>query len=151
MAIEVVHPSLANVSKNELSEILAKTFKADPKLVTVFGMSSKYGGGELLQFLFLFLRILSSTSIPIFNLTRNRSLPSIAIIPGKSSGFCVIYDNEESMIKFEPKYRIVRKGMTTRKEQSRKAMKEAKNKGKKVRGTGRRTAMHKAKRSAGDD
>lgn len=67
---------------------------------------------------------------------------------GKSTGFCVIYDNEESMIKFEPKYRLVRKGVVTKKETSRKAMKEAKNKGLKVRGTGASIAKHKAKRAA---
>ena len=67
---------------------------------------------------------------------------------GKSTGFCVIYDNEESMIKFEPKHRLVRKGVVTKKEQSRKAIKEAKNKGLKIRGTGASIAKHKAKRAA---
>ncbi|CAJ1960877.1 unnamed protein product [Cylindrotheca closterium] len=67
---------------------------------------------------------------------------------GKSTGFCLIYDNEESMIKFEPKHRMVKKGVSTKKETSRKAMKEAKNKGKKVRGTGASIAKHKAKRAA---
>ena len=70
---------------------------------------------------------------------------------GKSTGFCFIYDNEDAMMKFEPKHRMIRKGFTEKKERSRKAIKEAKNKGKKVRGTGRRTAMHKAKRAGGDD
>jgi small subunit ribosomal protein S24e len=46
---------------------------------------------------------------------------------------------------------MVLKGVTEKKETSRKAIKEAKNKGKKIRGTGRRTAMHKAKRAGGDD
>ncbi len=67
---------------------------------------------------------------------------------GKSTGFCLIYDNEEAMVKFEPKHRLVRNGMFTRAEKSRKAIKEAKNKGKKVRGTGRSIAKHKAKRAA---
>ncbi|KAL7568756.1 hypothetical protein ACA910_021748 [Epithemia clementina (nom. ined.)] len=70
---------------------------------------------------------------------------------GKSTGFCLIYDNEDSMRKFEPRYRLIRKGVIEKKEQSRKAMKEAKNKGKKVRGTGASIAKHKAKRAAGDD
>merc|ERR1719469_868349 len=70
---------------------------------------------------------------------------------GKSTGFCLIYDNEESMIKFEPKHRMVRKGVSTKKETSRKAIKEAKNKGKKVRGTGASIAKHKAKRAEGAD
>merc|ERR1712232_481878 len=70
---------------------------------------------------------------------------------GKSTGFCLIYDNEESMIKFEPKHRMVRKGVTEKKETSRKAIKEAKNKGKKIRGTGASIAKHKAKRAEGAD
>jgi small subunit ribosomal protein S24e len=70
---------------------------------------------------------------------------------GKSTGFCLIYDNEDSMRKFEPKYRLIRNGVAEKKETSRKAMKEAKNKGKKVRGTGASIAKHKAKRAAGED
>jgi small subunit ribosomal protein S24e len=67
---------------------------------------------------------------------------------GKSTGFCLIYDNEEAMMKFEPKHRLVRLGVFTKAESSRKAIKEAKNKGKKIRGTGRSIAKHKAKRAA---
>lgn len=70
---------------------------------------------------------------------------------GKSTGFALIYDNEESMIKFEPKYRLIRHGLAERKETSRKAIKEAKNKRLKIRGTGASIAKHKAKRAAGDD
>ena len=70
---------------------------------------------------------------------------------GKSTGFCLIYDNEDSMRKFEPKYRLVRLGLVEKKEKSRKAIKEAKNKGKKIRGTGASIAKHKAKRAAGED
>ena len=67
---------------------------------------------------------------------------------GKSTGFCLIYDSDESMRKFEPKYRLIRHGFGERVEKSRKAIKEAKNKGKKVRGTGASVAKHKAKRAA---
>jgi small subunit ribosomal protein S24e len=70
---------------------------------------------------------------------------------GKSTGFCLIYDNENSMRKFEPKYRMVRKGVIEKKEYSRKAIKEAKNKGKKSRGTGASIAKHKAKRAANSE
>mmetsp|Transcript_20785 Transcript_20785/g.30621 ORF Transcript_20785/g.30621 Transcript_20785/m.30621 type:complete len:138 (+) Transcript_20785:113-526(+) len=70
---------------------------------------------------------------------------------GKSTGFCLIYDSEEACKKFEPKYRLIRQGMTEAKETSRKAIKEAKNKGKKIRGTGASIAKHKAKRAAGAD
>lgn len=70
---------------------------------------------------------------------------------GKSTGFCVIYDNEDALRKFEPKHRLVRLGIETRAEKSRKAIKEAKNKGKKIRGTGASIAKHKAKRAAQND
>merc|ERR1712166_512935 len=114
MIVDVIHPGRANVSKDELSELLAGMYKGDSKLTILFGFRTKFGGG-------------------------------------KSTGFCLIYDNEESMIKFEPKHRMVRKGVSTKKETSRKAMKEAKNKGKKVRGTGASIAKHKAKRAEGSD
>ena len=70
---------------------------------------------------------------------------------GKSTGFCVIYDNEDALLKFEPKHRLVRQGLAEKKERSRKALKEAKNKGKKTRGTGASIAKHKAKRAAQAD
>jgi small subunit ribosomal protein S24e len=70
---------------------------------------------------------------------------------GRSTGFCLIYDSEDAMRKFEPKHRLIRKGVLEKKEYSRKAIKEAKNKGKKIRGTGASIAKHKAKRAAGDD
>merc|ERR1711935_300451 len=114
MIVDVIHPGRANVSKDELSELLAGMYKADSKLTTLFGFRTKFGGG-------------------------------------KSTGFCLIYDNQESMIKFEPKHRMIRKGVTEKKETSRKAMKEAKNKGKKIRGTGASIAKHKAKRAEGAD
>lgn len=70
---------------------------------------------------------------------------------GKSTGFCLIYDNENQMRKIEPKSRIIRQGLAEKKEQSRKAMKEAKNKALKVRGTGASIAKHKAKRAAASE
>ena len=70
---------------------------------------------------------------------------------GKSTGFCLIYDNENALRKFEPQHRQVRLGLVVKKEQSRKAMKEAKNKGLKIRGTGASIAKHKAKRAAADE
>eukprot|EP00628_Pelagophyceae_sp_CCMP2097_P013402 CAMPEP_0206804410 /NCGR_PEP_ID=MMETSP0975-20121206/3706_1 /ASSEMBLY_ACC=CAM_ASM_000399 /TAXON_ID=483370 /ORGANISM="non described non described, Strain CCMP2097" /LENGTH=291 /DNA_ID=CAMNT_0054346457 /DNA_START=12 /DNA_END=888 /DNA_ORIENTATION=+ len=70
---------------------------------------------------------------------------------GKSSGFCLIYDSLESIKKYEPKYRLLRKGILEKKETSRKQIKEAKNRKKKIRGTGRRIANHKAKKAAKDN
>ena len=53
---------------------------------------------------------------------------------GKSSGFCLIYDNVKAMKKFEPKHRLVRAGLVESVTQSRKQNKEKKNRAKKVRG-----------------
>merc|ERR1712157_538834 len=79
MIVDIIHPGRANVPRSELQEVLGNMYKADPKLTTLFGFRTKFGGG-------------------------------------KSTGFCLIYDNEESMIKFEPKHRMVRKGVTEKKE-----------------------------------
>ena len=70
---------------------------------------------------------------------------------GNSTGFALIYDNEDSFKKFEPKHRQVRNGLKAKVERSRKQIKEAKNRGKKVRGTGASIAKHKAKRAAQAD
>eukprot|EP00615_Pteridomonas_danica_P013666 CAMPEP_0114333604 /NCGR_PEP_ID=MMETSP0101-20121206/3860_1 /TAXON_ID=38822 ORGANISM="Pteridomonas danica, Strain PT" /NCGR_SAMPLE_ID=MMETSP0101 /ASSEMBLY_ACC=CAM_ASM_000211 /LENGTH=137 /DNA_ID=CAMNT_0001464667 /DNA_START=107 /DNA_END=520 /DNA_ORIENTATION=+ len=66
---------------------------------------------------------------------------------GKSVGFVCIYDNLDSMKKFEHKFQAIRAGLTEKTESSRKQIKEAKNRGKKTRGTGVRIAKHKAKRT----
>ena len=66
----------------------------------------------------------------------------------KSSGFALIYDSVEDLKKFEPKYRLARFGMAAKKTTSRKQIKEAKNRGKKVWGLGKRLARHKAKKAA---
>jgi small subunit ribosomal protein S24e len=113
MIIDVIHPGRPSVPKKELQDVIGGMYKADPKLVVVFGFRCKFGGG-------------------------------------RSTGFCLIYDNEENMRKFEPRFRLVRAGLQEKKETSRKAIKEAKNKRKKIRGTGASIAKHKAKRAAGE-
>jgi small subunit ribosomal protein S24e len=55
---------------------------------------------------------------------------------GKSTGFALIYDSEEAMKKFEPRYRLVRYGMATKVEKaSRQQRKQRKNRMKEFRGT----------------
>eukprot|EP00126_Sphaerothecum_destruens_P002139 Sdes_comp15573_c0_seq1m4555 len=97
MVVDVIHPGKANVSKAELTEKLAKMYKADSGLVIPFGFRNAFGGG-------------------------------------KSTGFALIYDNLESLKKFEPKFRQIRKGLLQKVEKSRKQLKEKKNRAKKVRG-----------------
>ena len=69
--VDVLHPSRANVSKEELSERLAAVYKTDKKRVVTFGLRTHFGGG-------------------------------------RSTGFALIYDDEASQKKFEPRYRLVR-------------------------------------------
>ncbi|KAL6948117.1 ribosomal protein S24A [Hanseniaspora uvarum] len=44
--IDVIHPNRANVSKDELREKLAQSYKADKDAVSVFGFRTQYGGGK---------------------------------------------------------------------------------------------------------
>merc|ERR1712083_1221263 len=54
---------------------------------------------------------------------------------GRSTGFGLIYENMEKMKKFEPKYRLVRAGLTSTKGKiGRRAKKDSKNRMKKARG-----------------
>ncbi|CAA6672866.1 unnamed protein product [Spirodela intermedia] len=53
---------------------------------------------------------------------------------GKSTGFGLIYDSVENAKKYEPKYRLIRNGLATKVEKSRKQMKERKNRAKKIPG-----------------
>lgn len=52
----------------------------------------------------------------------------------KSTGFCLIYENLEVLKKTEPRYRLIRQGLATKKEGSAKQKKEKKNRLKKLRG-----------------
>ncbi|KAJ8449012.1 hypothetical protein Cgig2_004067 [Carnegiea gigantea] len=65
---------------------------------------------------------------------------------GKSTGFGLIYDSVESAKKYEPKYRLIRNGLGTKVEKSRKQMKERKNRAKKIRGVKKTKAGDAAKK-----
>ena len=54
---------------------------------------------------------------------------------GKSTGFALIYDTLEDALDAEPKYRLVRAGLRSKREGSRKQRRELKNRKLKVRGT----------------
>merc|ERR1712113_1345562 len=62
---------------------------------------------------------------------------------GKSTGFCLIYDNLTAFKKFEPIYRRVRNGETAKEHVGRKQRKERKNRAKKIRGTKDKKAARK--------
>ncbi|KAG5648002.1 hypothetical protein DXG03_007036 [Asterophora parasitica] len=66
---------------------------------------------------------------------------------GRSTGFALIYDDEASQKKFEPKYRLVRSGLAAKVDKpSRKLRKERKNRAKKVRGTKKAKAAEPPKK-----
>eukprot|EP00736_Rhodelphis_marinus_P002460 Rmarinus@m.9630 len=65
---------------------------------------------------------------------------------GKSTGFALIYDNLDVAKKAEPKYRLVRQGLATSVEGSRKQRKERKNRAKKLRGTAKNKPVEKKKK-----
>jgi len=52
----------------------------------------------------------------------------------RSTGFALIYDTLEDALDSEPKYRLIRSGLKTKKEGSRKQRRELKNRKNKVRG-----------------
>mmetsp|Transcript_10121 Transcript_10121/g.17900 ORF Transcript_10121/g.17900 Transcript_10121/m.17900 type:complete len:136 (-) Transcript_10121:794-1201(-) len=64
---------------------------------------------------------------------------------GKSKGFGLIYDNLAFCKRYEPKYRLIRLGLATKKEGSRKQRKEKKNRLKKLRGTAKVKGVSKKK------
>jgi len=66
---------------------------------------------------------------------------------GRSTGFALIYDDEDSQKKFEPKYRLVRSGLAQKKDRpTRKLRKERKNRAKKLRGTKKSKAAEPPKK-----
>eukprot|EP00223_Ostreococcus_mediterraneus_P003406 CAMPEP_0179603986 /NCGR_PEP_ID=MMETSP0930-20121108/174_1 /TAXON_ID=548131 ORGANISM="Ostreococcus mediterraneus, Strain clade-D-RCC1621" /NCGR_SAMPLE_ID=MMETSP0930 /ASSEMBLY_ACC=CAM_ASM_000580 /LENGTH=128 /DNA_ID=CAMNT_0021472373 /DNA_START=1 /DNA_END=387 /DNA_ORIENTATION=+ len=60
---------------------------------------------------------------------------------GKSTGFGLIYNDLEAMKKFEPKHRLIRAGLQTAVQKSRKNIKEKKNRVKKLRGGAKNKVM----------
>jgi len=66
---------------------------------------------------------------------------------GRSTGFALIYDDEASQKKFEPKYRLIRSGLATAPvKTNRKLRKERKNRAKKLRGTKKAKAAEPPKK-----
>jgi small subunit ribosomal protein S24e len=62
---------------------------------------------------------------------------------GKSTGFALIYDSQDALKKFEPKYRLVRLGLAEESKSGRKQRKERKNRAKKVRATKKAAVLGK--------
>ncbi|KAI0778178.1 40S ribosomal protein S24 [Trametes elegans] len=66
---------------------------------------------------------------------------------GRSTGFGLIYDDEDSQKRFEPKYRLIRSGLAEAPPKTnRKLRKERKNRAKKLRGTKKSKAAEPPKK-----
>ena len=78
-SIELIHPELANVSKKEIKDKLAKTLKVKEECISIFGMKTKFGGGRSSGFALVYDSLDARKqydSRP--NLLRVRNLPSVA-------------------------------------------------------------------------
>ena len=65
---------------------------------------------------------------------------------GRTTGFGLIYNSVEAAKKFEPKHRLIKEGMATKPQTTRKQRKERKNRAKKVRGTKKAKVATSAKK-----
>eukprot|EP00826_Nyctotherus_ovalis_P000356 TRINITY_DN0_c3893_g1_i1.p2 TRINITY_DN0_c3893_g1~~TRINITY_DN0_c3893_g1_i1.p2 ORF type:complete len:154 (+),score=63.52 TRINITY_DN0_c3893_g1_i1:36-464(+) len=54
MALEILHPKRANVSKEELEARLAESFKAKKSCCVVYGLKAKFGGGRSTGFALIY-------------------------------------------------------------------------------------------------
>ena len=50
----MIHPEMANVSKNQLKAKLATMFKAKEDAITIYGLKTKFGGGRSTGFALIY-------------------------------------------------------------------------------------------------
>ncbi|KAJ9547703.1 hypothetical protein OSB04_020246 [Centaurea solstitialis] len=124
--IDVLHPGRPNVSK-DICLVFDK-----------IGLD-RTGLAELKEKLARMYEVKDPNSIFVFKFRTHFG-------GGKSTGFGLIYDSVENAKKYEPKYRLVRNGLDTKVEKSRKQMKERKNRSKKIRGVKKTKAGDAAKK-----
>ena len=71
MVIDVIHPGLANVSKEDLSEKLAAMYKSQKECVIVFGLKTKFGGQQSTGFALIYDTVEQAKRVePKFRLAR---------------------------------------------------------------------------------
>ncbi|KAJ2724819.1 GTP-binding protein of the rab/ypt [Coemansia sp. Benny D115] len=54
MVVDVIHPGLANVSKNDIRDKLAKVYKSDRDSIIPFGFRTQFGGGRSTGFVLIY-------------------------------------------------------------------------------------------------
>ncbi|KAJ1824926.1 ribosomal 40S subunit protein S24B [Coemansia sp. RSA 2675] len=71
MVLDVIHPGLANLSKDDVREKIAKMFKADKETVFPFGFRTQFGGGRSTGFVLVYDTLESAKKFePKFRLVR---------------------------------------------------------------------------------
>ncbi|KAI7826716.1 ribosomal protein L23/L15e core domain-containing protein [Kickxella alabastrina] len=54
MVVDVIHPGLANLSKDDVREKLSKLYKADKEAIFPFGFRTQFGGGRSTGFVLIY-------------------------------------------------------------------------------------------------
>jgi len=54
MVVDIVHPGLPNVSKDEIREKLSKMYKVDKEVIFTFGFRTCFGGGRSTGFALIY-------------------------------------------------------------------------------------------------
>ena len=72
--VDVAHPGAEAPSRDQIKDLVAKRFGRNKKLIVIFGLHTKFGGG-------------------------------------RTTGFGLIYDNEDVLKQVEPFHRLLKAGM----------------------------------------
>ena len=79
MIVDVLHPGLANVSKDQIREKLGKMYKCEKDTVFVFGFRTAFGGGKSTGFALIYDTLDAAKKFePKYRLTRVSSRVSCA-------------------------------------------------------------------------
>ena len=54
MVVDVIHPARPSISKDELRDKLAKMYKANKEVISVFGFKTHFGGGKTTGFALIY-------------------------------------------------------------------------------------------------
>ena len=54
MVVDVIHPNIANLSKKDIRDKLAKMYKSDAENIFVFGFRTQFGGGKSTGFALIY-------------------------------------------------------------------------------------------------
>ncbi|GMN48815.1 hypothetical protein TIFTF001_017970 [Ficus carica] len=133
--IDVLHPGRPNVSK-VIDFFRSLKLKYSVFADFIFNLVIK---AELKEKLARMYEVKDQNSIFVFKFRTHFG-------GGKSTGFGLIYDTVENAKKYEPKCRLIRNGLDTKVEKSRKQLKERKNRAKKIRGVKKTKASDAAKK-----